>query len=178
MAIQLDSTKIPGYDQKISATLTLAGEDASGQSSYTTQIETGDKPKALSVSTNIKYDHAADLTRLVNLAEAKNELDERLIYSIINPTAKAMNIRRVHFLGDLTVRENEGVQSWAVSFKLIEFESVAEKKAERVMDKPVLDQAAVDQPIVPDSTEESTADQLSNIETQVLNVVDKILTAP
>jgi len=177
MAIYLNEQKIPGYQQKVAATLSLAGQDLSGQSSGSQQAEAGDKPKALSISTNIKFDDAKDLSLLINLAEARNANDERERYTIINPTAKAMNIRQVSFQGDVSVRESDSLEAWAVSFKLIEFQSVPEKKEQRALDKPVKEQAAVDEPIVPETpvVEEKPEEQLSFFEEHVLKKIDAVL---
>ena len=142
MILLLGQNPIPGYNKKISATLAIAGEDMSGNSSFTPQAETGDKPKLITVSTNIKFENQSDLRLIVNLAEAKNDVDERKIYDIVNDTAKAMNIRQVRFQGDLSVREIDGHQAWSVSFKLIEYLSASEKKEARRAAKAVTEQIA------------------------------------
>ncbi len=177
MSLILDNTLIPGFDIKVSATLTLAGEDLSGQSSYTPQAETGDKPKAMSVTTNIKFDNPADLTRLVNMAEAKNDNDSRQVYNIINTTAKAMNIRQVTFQGDLQVKEQDSLRAWSVSFKLIEFDSIPEKKEQRATTAAVKEQAAAGVPIVPIESPlaDQTAAQLSWLQENVINKVNETL---
>ena len=140
MSLLLGDVKIPGYDQKISATLSIAGEDMSGNSSFTPQAETGYKPKQIAVGTHIKFENQADLRLIVDLAEAKNNVDEKEIYRIVNDTAKGMNIRQVCFQGDLTVRELDGKQAWSVSFKLIEYLSTAEKKERRIKPRAVTEQ--------------------------------------
>lgn len=126
--ILLNQYVIPGYEQKISASLAIAGEDMSGNGSSTTQAEKGEKAKEVSVSTHIKFTDAKDLTRLIKVAEGKDGNDERKIYDIINTTANALNIRQVQFQGDVQVHEEDKVRAWAITFKLVEYHSVPEKK--------------------------------------------------
>ena len=131
MSIYLNGTKIPGYEQIVSMRLTLAGEDMSGNSSITQRAETGDKPKQLSVTTLIRFEDAKDLAKIIRLAEAKTGVRERVIYNIQNETAAACNLRQVRFEGDVQVREETDIYAWTVSFDLIEYRSVPEKKEDR-----------------------------------------------
>lgn len=145
--ITLNGVKVPGYAQKVSAELTLSGEDMSGNSSYTPQAETGDKPKGIKVRTSIKFLDSADLRQLVALAEARKESGEREVYNIINHTAQAMNIRQVRFQDKLSVNENEDTKDWAISFNLVEYQSVPEKKEARLTEQKVTEQPATGTPI-------------------------------
>jgi hypothetical protein len=147
MSIYLNGSKVPGFNQKIAVHLNLAGEDMSGQGSHTPQAETGDKPKEIGVSLEIRFIDAVDLNRLLTMAEAKNGSDERMIYHIINQTTQTMNIRQVRFQGSLQVRENEDLALWMVSFNLIEYSSVAEKKQARAKGMTVGTQAPTGTPI-------------------------------
>ncbi|MBL4574608.1 MAG: hypothetical protein JKY51_00725, partial [Opitutaceae bacterium] len=131
MSLFLNGVQVRGSQLNVSATLSLAGEDMSGQGSLAAMAETGDKPKQLAVRLLIKQLNAVDLTALIVLAESKNELGERTTYNVNNPTAKAMNIRQVRFLGDVSVSEDEGLRLWKVSFKLTEVKSVPELKQSR-----------------------------------------------
>ena len=170
----LNKTKIKGSDLKVSATLPLAGEDLSGQSSYATQAETGDKPQTLNVSLRIKFDNADDLTALVTLAKSKNAVGERQTYDVINDTAAAMVIRQVRFQGDLTVREDESLKLWQVAFKLIEVKSVAEITESRQQAQPVTDQAPTGETVQPVDTAVPEVAELSTFE-NVLAFVEKQL---
>lgn len=129
--IYLDKTKIPGYKQKVSGSLQLAGEDISGTGSSTARAEKGDKAKELNVGTYIRFIDDKDLVLLLALAEAKDKKEERQVYNIINHTANAMGIRQVRFDGDVSIGEEDGTEAWQVSFKLVEYHSVAEKKQQR-----------------------------------------------
>lgn len=141
MSIHLSGVKIPGFQQKLSVNLKLKSVDTSGESSYTPRAEAGDKPKTISVSTQIRYIDDDQLSLIIRLAEAKNGNDERSIYNIINNTANAMGIRQVKFDGDVQVREDGSLNLWTVTFELTEYNSVPEKKAQRKAEKKVQEQA-------------------------------------
>jgi hypothetical protein len=160
--LALNGQKIKGSELKISATLSLAGEDLSGSSSMSAQAETGDKPQSLSVNMEIKFDNAKDLTDLLNLAKAKTERVERVTYDILNNTAEAMAIRQVRFQGDITVREDATFNLWKISFKLVEQRSVSEVAESRQEATSVTDQAPNGATVSDDAI--PTADDLSGME--------------
>jgi hypothetical protein len=168
--LALNGQKIKGSELKISATLSLAGEDLSGSSSMSAQAETGDKPQSLSVNMEIKFDNAKDLTDLLNLAKAKTERVERVTYDILNNTAEAMAIRQVRFQGDITVREDATFNLWKVSFKLVEQRSVSEIAESRQEASPVTDQAPNGETVSDDAV--PNADDLSGME-KVMKWADK-----
>ena len=170
MSLVLNDFEVKGSELRVAATLSLAGENISGQSSATTIAETGDKPKQLSVSLLIKFVDANNLTNIVNLAENKDAKGERLTYDIINPTADAMYIRKVRFLGDLSVREDETHALWRVSFKLTEVQSVAEAKEARLETPGVTDQAPTGETTQP----VNTADDLTWFEKIIKDADDWI----
>jgi hypothetical protein len=142
VSIHLNQIKVPGFHQKVSVSLSLAADDMSGNSSNTPDAETGDKAKEFTVKTDIRYEDETDLSALVDLAEARNDIDERVIYNILNNTARAMRVKQVRFSGDLTVREDDEVWLWHVTFKLVEYRSVPEKKEQRVEQKKITEQQA------------------------------------
>lgn len=156
--LQLNDSEIKGHELRIAVTLPLAGEDISGQSSYTGKAESGDKSKQLAVTLHIKYVDAENLTELVNLAQAKDDDGARVNYNIVNDTSKAMNIRQVQFFGDMVAREDEATRLWRVAFKLSEVTSVAEAKEANESVKPVADQKPTGQPAA--TTDTSTAEPL------------------
>ncbi|MEQ1636725.1 MAG: hypothetical protein ABL903_08525 [Methylococcales bacterium] len=170
--IYLDKTKIPGYNQKVSGSLQLAGQDISGTGSSTARAETGDKAKELNIGTTIKFVDGNDLTALVALAEAKDTHEERKVYNIINHTAGAMGIRQVRFDGDVSISEEDSTEAWKVSFKLVEYHSIAEKKQQRskkAKNKPkvVAQTKTATQPIVPIKSDPNDPNALA--------VFDKVL---
>lgn len=172
MSIYLDKTKIPGYNQKVSGSLQLAGEDISGTGTSTARAEKGDKAKEFNVATTIRFVTPKELTALLALAEAKDKRDERKVYNIINLTANTMGVRQVRFEGDVSVNEADTTEAWQVGFKLVEYHSVAEKKQQRKAKtgkrKKVVPQTKkATQPIVPIKSDPNDPNALS--------VFDKVL---
>lgn len=143
--IYLNNTKVPGHDQKIAVGFNLAGEDMSGNSSSTAQAETGDKGKEITVTTYIKYENSKELSLLTSLAESKDANGSRTIYNIREKTCEAMKLRQVNFNANFNVRPDESLQQWVISFNLIEYRSVPEKKQERQLKKAVTVQNATGQ---------------------------------
>lgn len=132
MTLHLNQIKIPGHDLKVTISLPLAGEDMSGQGSYTPQAETGNKAKEINVSLYIKHNEADKLQLLTRLAEAVNGAGERMIYNVQHAGANAMNIRQACFQGQFSVRDDYGGhKQWSISFSLIEYRSVSEKRESR-----------------------------------------------
>lgn len=172
MTLALNGTEVLGHEMIVSATLPLAGEDISGNSSAAAQAETGDKSKNLSVNMLIRYVNHSWLTSLINLAEAKNDTGERATYTIINHTAKAMNIRQVRFLGDVSVREDGSLDVWRVSFRLTEVKSVPEVKETRQTDQPVTDIPAAGDQTVQATPEVDQSQPLTGFE-KIIARVDK-----
>ena len=174
MSLFLDDAEIKGSSLKLTATLSLAGEDISGESSSTAIAETGDKPKQLSVSLLIKYLNSEDVNFIVNLAEAKDDNGVRVAYEINNYTADAMNIRKVRFLGDVSVREDESLELWRVTFKLSEVKSVAEAKEARQTAQDVADQPPTGTTTQPVDSVTPGAEELSGFENVMKWVDDAI----
>lgn len=164
MSLSLNQIEIKGHSLKMTATLPLPADDLSGNSSYSDTAETGDKPKQLSVALQVKFNDVANLTQIITLAEAKTDNGSRVVYSIINATAKAMNIRQVRFQGDVSVKEDESLELWSVMFKLSEVRSVPEKKEARVEPKPVTDQAATGDTVAVIDTATPAGQALSSFE--------------
>lgn len=171
--LRLNDKEIKGHELKVSMSLALTAEDASGQSSSTATAETGDKPKQMAVKLSIKYKDAEDLTALIDLAEAKNETGERLKYDVVNDTAEAVNIRKANFMGGLSVREDETLKMWRVSFKLSEIQSVAEQKEAREKEKEVSDQKPTGSTVEPTDTATPKVEDLTTFE-KVLSWVDSL----
>lgn len=171
MSLYLSNQKINGHNLKVSASLELASEDNSGQSSYTDAAETGDKPKKLNVSLEIRFADVQYLSALIVLAEAKTVVGERVVYNVMNPTAQAMNIRRARFAGNVSVAEDDSLKRWKVSFKLHEVESVPELKEARSEAKPVTDLPPTGTTVAASSKAVPKVEDLSSFES-VLKFID------
>jgi hypothetical protein len=128
--LTLNTQKISLKSLRITASQTLASEDASGQSSSTDVAETGTKAKTLTVRGYIPFDDAESLSQLFDLAEATED-GSRLIYRVNNHTASALGIKQVRFSSYITADEQETTRQWLISFSLTEHRSVPEKIEER-----------------------------------------------
>lgn len=131
--LNLNSTLIAIKSLRITASLELASEDASGQSSSTEQAETGTKAKKLTVSGLLPFTNADHLAELFALAEA-TESGARSIYRISNHTASALGVKQVRFSSKIEAVEQETTRQWAISFTLSEYRSVPQKVEERTPD--------------------------------------------
>jgi len=128
--LTLNSISIILKSLRLTASLELAAQDASGQSSSTDAAETGIKAKMLAVSGFILFVDEQQLTDLFKLAEA-TEGGARTTYRISNKTASALGIKEVKFASKIEAVEQETTRQWNVSFTLAEVRSVPQKKEER-----------------------------------------------
>ncbi|HHK8500053.1 baseplate complex protein [Vibrio parahaemolyticus] len=137
--LTLNGTQLPLKNLRISVRQQLAGQDMSGQTSATDQVETGSKGKILTVKGVIPFTKKQLLTNLFSMAEAQ-ENDARQIYRISNKTAEALKIRQVKFQGAVRADEQDSHRQWSVSFELVEHLSVPERVEQRQPDKPAAQQ--------------------------------------
>ncbi|PHS63758.1 MAG: hypothetical protein COB09_10995 [Thalassobium sp.] len=121
------TTEIKLKDLSTSLKLPIKTQDASGNSSATTKLNTGTKAKQISVSGRIGFKYAGDLTELIKLAEALEDDGSRAVYTIVDETADAADITRVIFDGDLDARKVPDLLAWAVTFSFSEYLSTAER---------------------------------------------------
>jgi hypothetical protein len=139
--MQLNNMTIAIKSLRITASLELASDDASGQSSSTDVAETGTKAKMLIVSGNVIFNQAENLTQLFELAEA-TENGARMIYRISNKTAEALGVKQVRFASKIEAVEQQTTRQWSVSFTLQEYRSVPQKVEERQPDAAANQQGA------------------------------------
>lgn len=125
--MQLDGKAVPLQTMTIRAGFRIEEKDLSGQGSGSDVAEAGIKPQTLAVSGIIKQSNAADLSRLAAMARAVDDNGQRIIYQVTNPTASALQIRRVRFSDGFNVTEAGTTRAWQVSFTLKETDSVPEK---------------------------------------------------
>lgn len=126
-----------GKNFKRSITAEFDRKDLSGQTSSSATSNAGNKPKKISVSLQIPTDESEKLTELLGLAEALDEKENPLVYTIADPLARAMKIRQVIFAGSVTAKEDGTLRVYNVSFSLQESNSVAEKREERAQAKAI-----------------------------------------
>ena len=129
--LSLNGELIKLSSARVEMSMELKDQDMSGQSSGTDSAEQGDKGKKLSITGQIPFNDSAMLTRLYQLASAKDEYQNRLIYRVANSTAQALKIRQAKFTGRINASEHGSLLAWNISFELREHNSVAEQKEQR-----------------------------------------------
>lgn len=112
----------------VSMSMELKDQDMSGQTSATDTSEQGDKGKKLAIAGTISFKNVNVLTRLYQLASAKDETDNRQTYRIGNDVARALKIRETKFTGTVNATEHSSLLAWNISFELREHNGVAEQK--------------------------------------------------
>lgn len=139
----LDLTiKFKELDVRLS--MDISNDDAGGKSSSTETLNSGIKPKRLSVSCTLAQADADELTSLIKMAESVTSAGARTVFTVSHKMADAADIREVIFHDRLDVRQREGLNAWQISFTLREYNSVPEVKEQRkaAAIKPVQDSAA------------------------------------
>ena len=175
--LALNDKKIEGKNITVSAVMQFNESDMSGQSSATDISEKGAKAKELGVSMLVPFANSAWLTQLVAMAEAVDDTGARKKYRINNITAKALKIRQVVFVGQLTAPEQETINAWRVTFKLREFLSVPERKESRAKIPAAQQQSqAGEVTIVGNQQSEDVppGTELTSMETFFKNIDDKL----
>jgi hypothetical protein len=130
-SIALDGVSLNGKEIKMQITYTISTEDLSGQSSSTADAETGHKAQVIRVRMLIPENTPDDLKAIRQLAGKLDEDGTRHIYTIVNDTAEAMDIRQVKFYGDMAIRQDERLKAWRTTFLLKEHRSIAEKQEQQ-----------------------------------------------
>lgn len=125
--MRLDNYAIPGFSIKVSCSLSIEGTSLSGQTSATDAAHQGFKPKQFNVSLELPYKYKSQLTELMNVAEALGEAGKRKVYTLIDETGNAMNVRQVQFASTVAARPADKIKAWQINFGLQEFQSVPEK---------------------------------------------------
>lgn len=129
--ISLNGELIRLSNIRVEMSMELKDQDMSGQSSGTDTAEQGDKGKKLSITGTVPFNDRDTLTRLYQLASAKDEHQNRQIYRVANSTAQALKIRQAKFTGRVSASEHGSLLAWNVSFELREHNSAAEQKEQR-----------------------------------------------
>ncbi|MCM8540967.1 MAG: hypothetical protein NE328_11890 [Lentisphaeraceae bacterium] len=151
--------EIPGKNLKVQVSQSLVNKDLSGQTSGTDVATAGNKPKKISISLQIPKKSPNDLRSLSLVAEDIDQNGDRIEYNIVDETCKAVNIRKVRFDGSVTVREEDSLQAWQVSFSLQEIQSVAERKEQRLQ-KNEVSATSADGKVIATTKEIKTGEQV------------------
>lgn len=129
--IALDGELLRLKSPRITLSMEFKEKDTSGQTSNTSTAEQGEKGKELQVTGLVPFKDQAALTRLFELAQSKEDGNNRKIYRIGCELAEAVKIYQVKFAGRIMAPEQEGLLAWRVSFTLREHLSVPEKREQR-----------------------------------------------
>ncbi len=172
--ITLNSTRILGHNLSVRANFKIDTKELSGQTSSSDRSEEGIKPQTLAVSLVIPFNNSADLTRLVELARSTDSTGKLTVYDIVNETAAAMKLRQVTFMDNFSVAEIDGQKAWQVSFSLVEYRSIPEKKEERKPQKTAVDQSA-DGESVGEEPPPTNQDQQQGLVMRALTKLDEAL---
>jgi hypothetical protein len=176
--LMLDGYSLPGFGLMVQGALQIKNEDLSGETSSTSTVNKGVKPKTFTVSLRVKYDNAADLKQLTAKAEARDSGDRMRVYACVNDTVNAMGVRQVQFTERFAVNESDGPRCWDVSFTLREFQSRPEMVEQRESAPKAVTQSsagkAVGETAPEPQTAEAVAEPLTSFE-RMLKSVDTAL---
>ena len=126
--MRLNDTDINLYGFKVSMVMSLPSDSSGGKTSSTADVDSGIKPKLLNCTGfAAKKDYRA-VQEIVAMAEALDSTGNRIVYDIVDDTARVSNIRRVKFFDNVSITEDEQYKKWKVAFTLKEKDSVAESK--------------------------------------------------
>lgn len=167
-----NTTKVNLKNIKVGFVLPIKNKDVGGNTSSTGTTNQGTKAKKLSVNGLVPFDNESDLKQLVKLAEAETQEGERVIYTINDKTAELGDVRQVIFDGDLKINEDETFRAWRISFRLKQFNSVAEAKEQRKLTQPSVTDTTTGQVIQAPSEEET--EQVEQTNGWVFNALKKI----
>lgn len=129
--MRLNDFTVKANDFRITASLKIAIDDLSGQSSSSTTSNSGIKPKKFTVNVLIAFAKAQDLTDLIAVAEAKDDNGALIVYDVVAPSINVANVRKVQFGEIFTWLEMRDLEAWRVQFSLTEYDSVPERIEER-----------------------------------------------
>lgn len=178
--LQLDNFNVPGYALTVSGELEIRTEDLSGETSSTSRVDKGVKPKRLNVSTNIRTKDKNDLSRLIAVLEARGEHGEGKVYNITNRDANVAGIKQVRVTDRVSWKPISGLRAWNVTFTLREYLSVPEKVEQREKKPEKVAQKSEGKPVEakkkeqPPQTAQAAAEPQTTLE-KFLHGVDRML---
>ena len=127
----LNGVKVPGHNLTVRANFRIETKELSGQTSASDRSAEGIKPMTFSVTVEIPCNQPGDLGRVIALARATDDSGNMITYQIVNSTAEACKIREVTFTDQFNVTEQGQINSWQISFTLVEHRSIPEKIEQR-----------------------------------------------
>lgn len=135
ISLALNGEPVPLKNLRVTVSMKLPDKDQSGQSSSTTTSEQGTKAKELRVAGSVPFTDPDSLRRIFEMAADTGPGGAKKKYRVANATARAVRFREAIFTGSIDAPQEDGLQSWAVTFTLREQISVPEKKQQRADSK-------------------------------------------
>ncbi|MGU5759433.1 baseplate complex protein [Aeromonas hydrophila] len=176
--LTLDGEPIIMKSMRVSASMQFQDKDQSGQTSSTSSAEQGAKAKELDISGLIPFKDERMLSRLFEFANAKGNGGKRHVYRVGSLLAKSVKVRQAKFAGRITASEQEGLLAWQVLFTLKEFNSVPEKREQRLpKNAPTVGQSTANTSAAKPGDKGSGEEEqdLSSFERYVLKPMDDML---
>lgn len=127
----LNDYRIVGFEQSVGIQFPMRATDQSGSLRSTLSKDEGDKAKTIVIKTHLRFSEDKELTKLVQIAEAKNSKGERVVYAIKNLLVNAAGIKQCRFEGDIRIDEMTGLWAWEVTLNFTEVNSTTEKAEAR-----------------------------------------------
>src|SRR5690606_5905079 len=107
--LTLDGEPIVMKSMRVSASMQFQDKDNSGQTSATSSSEQGEKAKELDISGLVPFKDEQTLSRLFELAGAKEAGGQRHVYRVGSLLAQSVKVRQAKFAGRITASEQEGL---------------------------------------------------------------------
>ncbi|MEX6277075.1 hypothetical protein [Providencia hangzhouensis] len=152
----------------------IQDKDQSGQASSTANTEQGIKSKELRISGLIPFSDEKQLTRLFELVEAKESNGSMKRYRVAHEVAQAIKLREATFSGAIDAAEQLDKMAWLVNFTLREYNSVAERRANRAAGSVAKTKVQGANGTIITSTDDSETESLSGLEKFLKKVDDAI----
>lgn len=161
IVLAIDGEAILLKNSVITPSLEIKDKDQSGHATSTATAEQGVKAKELKVSGLIPFSDKKTLSRLFELAEAKESGGRMKRYRVSCEVAQAIKFREATFSGTIDAAQQTDKMAWMVNFTLKEYRSVAEKRAMQASGKGT---GAKAQTASGSASAEETPEQLDRVE--------------
>ncbi|MEX5732976.1 hypothetical protein [Providencia hangzhouensis] len=158
----------------VTPSMQIQDKDQSGQASSTANAEQGIKSKELRVSGLIPFSDEKQLTRLFELVEAKENNGNMKRYRVAHEVAQAIKLREATFSGAIDAAEQVDKMAWLVNFTLREYNSVAERRANRAAGSAAKTKVQGANGTTITGTDDSETEPLSGLEKFLKKVDDAI----
>lgn len=133
--LALNGEAIALKNMRVTVSMQFQEKDQSGQTSATSKSEQGIKGKELRIVGEVPFKKKEILSRIFELASARDGSGKLQTYRVAHDVARAVNFREATFSGTIDAPQQDGKMSWLVTFTLTEHLSVQEKREARASGK-------------------------------------------